>query len=362
MAIECDQIRDNQISWKGERPWHGKGVNVTKDATGAEMLIAASLNWRVQRRNLSMRDGMGIKALTEPLANFRAIVREDTDEVFQVAMAGYTPHQNEDIIDTFRAFCEAGKASIEVVGGLQGGRKIWALARLANDMLVSAGDAVSPFLLLASSHDGSISTVGKPTAVRVVCRNTWNAALYNDGGKRKNNEYRLSHRTAFNMKEKERAQRVMGMALEATQESVEMAKGFTRVALDRQGIIEYVKAVLGLDKKQQSVEGLSIIEQIALEEDVVSEGVAALEGRDSDGLNRMGRWIIESILDSPGSDLPGAEGTLWGAMNGFTHYVDHRRGRNPDSGLAGAWFGPGDALKTRAFEVAQNFATAGGRG
>jgi len=61
------RIQNNMMTWKSEKPWHGLGVQVDENATGAEMLIAAKLNWTVQRRSLAMRGNDGTGLLTDPL-------------------------------------------------------------------------------------------------------------------------------------------------------------------------------------------------------------------------------------------------------------------------------------------------------
>lgn len=52
-------IENNMMSYKGERPWHGLGVEVAPGTTGDEMLVAAKLDWLVQRRSLAMRTADG---------------------------------------------------------------------------------------------------------------------------------------------------------------------------------------------------------------------------------------------------------------------------------------------------------------
>ena len=57
------------------------------------------------------------------------------------------------------------------------------------------------------------------------------------------------------------------------------------------------------------------------------------------------------MLNGKGQDTKAARGTVWGALNGMTRYVDHeKQARSDESRLQAAWFGPGDALKTAAFK------------
>src|SRR5882672_3458902 len=180
------QIENNQLAYVAVNgaPWHGLGKPVELGATGEEMLVAASLNWRVQSRRLAMRgvtervldSGVRILAvdesrgmLTDELNNFRAIVRSDNDHVFQIAGDGYQLVQNLEVVNFFKEFCEAGHATMETVGALRDGAVVWALAKLntgaAFDISDSngfaTGDELNGYMLLATSHDGSLKTIGQ---------------------------------------------------------------------------------------------------------------------------------------------------------------------------------------------------------
>ena len=64
----------------------------------------------------------------------------------------------------------------ETAGSLQGGKKVWMLARLPRKYLI-AGDQVVPYLVIFNSHDGSSGVKVAMTPIRVVCQNTLNLAL-----------------------------------------------------------------------------------------------------------------------------------------------------------------------------------------
>jgi hypothetical protein len=140
-----------------------------------------------------------------------------------------------------------------------------------------------------------------------------------------------------------------------------MAELFSKIRLDGQGRIEFVRRLLG---------GEQVIEQIiadqapdSLLDSVIAETEkqqAAKAGKLPEE-TRVGKALIDSILFSPGADLESRENTLWGAINGVTHWVDHQRGRTQDSTLSGAWFGQGAAMKQAAVQVAYDMAGTGGR-
>lgn len=64
----------------------------------------------------------------------------------------------------------------ETAGSLQNGKKVWLLARLPENYIIS-GDRVIPYLVFSNSHDGSGSIKVAMTPIRVVCSNTLNLAL-----------------------------------------------------------------------------------------------------------------------------------------------------------------------------------------
>jgi len=63
--------------------------------------------------------------------------------------------------------------------------------------------------------------------------------------------------------------------------------------------------------------------------------------------------LMELFETGDGNDLPGVRGTLWGAYNAVTQWVDREsyspRTKEP---LKNIWFGQGRLLKERAYTVA----------
>jgi phage/plasmid-like protein (TIGR03299 family) len=319
------QIENNQLAYKGAVPWHGLGVAVPESATGAEMLTLAGLDWKVQRRAIAMRDAFGKEMLTGPLADFRAIVRSDNDTVFQVSSDRYKPVQNAEIVDFFREYCEAGHATMETVGALRDGAVVWALARLngGSTANLQGVDELRGYMLLATSHDGSLRTVGQPTQVRVVCANTLSAARAESDA---THTFSLKHSSKFDGKAKDNAREVMGMAIRQVAATNELADQLSRVTIDHDGWMEFMGKLLGED-------GL-------------------IDPKTAD-LSRVASDIQEATITSPGSNLATARGTLWGAVNGVTFFADHiARTRSQQNRVFSAWFGAGDGLKSRALETA----------
>lgn len=155
-----------------EKPWHGLGEMVQEAPTSADALRLAGLDWRVDSKPVQVCGGRKVDG-------FRANVRATDGAVLGMVSDRYRICQNTDAFD-FTDNLIGGEVRYETAGSLQGGRKIWLLAKLPDTSLL--GDAVEPYLCFTSSHDGSGAIRVCMTPVRVVCQNTLNIAL--SGAKR----------------------------------------------------------------------------------------------------------------------------------------------------------------------------------
>ena len=155
-----------------EKPWHGLGEMVQEAPTSADALRIAGLDWRVDSKPVQVCGGRKVDG-------FKANVRATDGAVLGMVSDRYRICQNTDAFD-FTDNLIGGEVRYETAGSLQGGRKIWLLAKLPDTSLL--GDAVEPYLCFTNSHDGSGAIRVCMTPVRVVCQNTLNIAL--SGAKR----------------------------------------------------------------------------------------------------------------------------------------------------------------------------------
>lgn len=354
------QIEKNQFAYVGAPAWHNLGHQVQVGTTGEQMLDLIGLNIRIQTRALAMRDAYGNRdnMLTKQLDEFRAVVRSDNDHVFQVVSKRYKPVQNIEIVNFFREFCDAGHADMETVGSLRDGAVIWAQAKLRDTTgyasTLMTGDKLLGHLLLATSHDGSIKTIGKPCQTRVVCGNTIAAAFGE-----KTATYSLKHSSTFGKMQKDEAKRVMGCAIEQVQATNAMAAKLASVNIDNSDWLEFMAGVVGKDNvyqaKDANVATVAPVASVASTRSSFLDQI--IDNQTESPLSRIVREIQEATISSPGSDLPSARGTLWGAVNGVTYYVDHaKRAHSDDNRQFAAWFGPGETMKNKAVAVAVEMA------
>jgi hypothetical protein len=63
------------------------------------------------------------------------------------------------------------------------------------------------------------------------------------------------------------------------------------------------------------------------------------------------KTFLELYESGQGADL--SRGSLWGAFNCVTEYVDHRMEGASESRLESVWFGRGEKMKLNAFQLAE---------
>lgn len=150
-----------------EKPWHGLGVEVQEALNSADALRMAGLDWEVKQRAIQVCGGSKIE-------NYKANVRSTDGAVLGVVSDRYQIVQNADAF-SFTDELIGGDVRYETAGSLQGGKKIWLLAKMPETKI--AGDAVEPYLCFSNTHDGSGSIRVCMTPIRVVCNNTLNLAM-----------------------------------------------------------------------------------------------------------------------------------------------------------------------------------------
>lgn len=151
-----------------EKPWHGLGTRVEEAPTSADALQLAGLDWEVSQTPIYTGKGEKVKG-------YKANIRSTDRHVLGVVTDRYKIIQNSEAFAFTDELLGAG-VRYETAGSLQGGKKVWLLARLPREFIIS-GERISPYLIFSNTHDGSGAVRVAVTPVRVVCNNTLNLAL-----------------------------------------------------------------------------------------------------------------------------------------------------------------------------------------
>ena len=151
-----------------ETPWHGLGTRVLTAPASKEALEVAGLNWKV------IQEPVYTEA-NELIEGYKANVRDSDRKVLGVVTNRYKVIQNEEAFSFTDSLLGEG-VRYETAGSLQGGKKVWLLARMPQDYIIT-GERISPYLVFSNTHDGSGAIKVALTPIRVVCNNTLNLAL-----------------------------------------------------------------------------------------------------------------------------------------------------------------------------------------
>ena len=177
-------------------PWHGLGTVVPDVLTAKEALVLAGLDWEVELRPLFCKVDQEVRLIAPEGGGEPELVRTDLDTPAELEVDGsfavvrdsdlsvlgvvggrYVPVQNHRAFDFFDGLVGSKEAKYETAGSLDGGRRVFMTARVPRDIKIGGADAVDLYLVLATSHDGSLALTAMVTPVRVVCQNTLNMAL-----------------------------------------------------------------------------------------------------------------------------------------------------------------------------------------
>lgn len=332
--LEADAVSGKiPMFYAGKLPWHGLGQSLEggRPATAAEAIQLAQLGWEAQKYGAYAF--VGGKYVQIP--DTYAVVREDTvglENPVVLTRGGktvssqYVPFQNASAFEFFDSVVGEGKAVYHTAGALRGGERVWILAKLPDTLSILGVDDVETYVLMVNSHNGSSAIQTMLTTVRVVCANTLRLAL--SSGLR---EVKIRH--SANAKEKiQEAARLMGIV---TKEVKEVEQVFTKMAstpfssFQAQGFFNtlYPAPLPGEDGKVSERARTNYEKRLASLTDIFARG--------------------------SGADLATTRGTLFGAFNAVTDYVDHfGRAVKPDVHMESVLFGHGDGLKQAAMQLA----------
>lgn len=311
------------IAFVGETPWHRLGQVLQPDADIATWAKSAGLAHTVHRSPVMFNDDDGVMQMN---ADRQVLYRSDTKKPLGVVGNRYNVVQPAEILNFFAKLAETNDFQLEVAGALNGGKRIWALAKCGEGAPIIGQDVVLPYLLLATSYDGSMATTAQPTVVRVVCNNTIEAALSTSAGR-----ITIPHNQRFD----ERETRLdLGIALTSFDRFIIEARQLAKREVNSTFAIEFLKELLPAAVSVKTVAGTKTVTPLAVEDTKAFKDIMAL-------------FHGEAL----GSDLPEARGSAWQLLNAVTQHVDHVAGRGDDSRLSSAWFGNGNALKNKAKDL-----------
>ena len=295
--VAAVEVYKDQASFASLRvpAWHNLGTVLENEVTTREMLEVAHLdNWNVRLEDITLPG----RSSTAFYATVRTNPFDGGNDVLGVVKERYRTYQNEDLFAFGDNLLDGGRW--ETAGSIKEGKVVFGSLALDREVVLDpsgANDKVNTYLLVHTSHDGSLSIQASVTPVRVVCQNTLNMALA--GAKQ---TYKIRHTAK--------------------------AEGRVQAAREALGIAH--KYVDAFEKEAATLYAAAVNDNLFF--DIIA---AAYPKPDEDVKGSQTKW--ENKVDSlftiwNGETETTIKGTAWGAYNALTERLDW--GRSPRNGNA----------------------------
>jgi phage/plasmid-like protein (TIGR03299 family) len=301
MAHELETVNGQTAFASLREPaWHGLGTVFTEEVSTAEMLKLAHLdNWNVRLEDVAIPEGFASDRSFSFVTRTNPFNSEQND-VLGVVGERYVPLQNEDLFD-FGDLMLDGGGRWETAGSIKGGRQVFGSLALERETVLDpngVSDKVNTYLLINTSHDGSVAIQASITPVRVVCANTLNLALK---GKAKQS-FKIRHTSTASGKVAQ-AREALGLANLYMNEFDKMAQEMISKEINKAKFDEIVALAYPAPEKDAKGSFKKYNDKIDL---------------------------IQSIYVGEYNNT--ISGTAWGAFNALTERLDwYRSGRGGDN-------------------------------
>ena len=291
-----------------EPAWHSLGTVFTEEVTTSEMLKLAHLNdWNVRLEDVTLP--------APSHRNYFAVVRTNPfdntkNDTLGVVGERYNVVQNEDLF-AFGDNILDGGGRWETAGSIKNGTVVFGSLALERETILDpngVSDKVNTYLLVHTSHDGSVAIQASITPVRVVCQNTLNLAI-GKRGKGAKQSFRIRHTSTVDGKIMA-AREALGLAQRYMDEFDVMANELYQLEVNDKQFFDIITAAYPKPEKD-------------------TKGAVTKWENKIDTLN--------SIYTGPTNNM--IAGTAWGALNALTERLDwyrSARGGNGESIAAAA--------------------------
>jgi len=308
------EIENGEVAFalRGKPAWHNLAnriFNQDEDVTTQTMLEEAKLaNWNVRLSPLTDH----ISESWNDVSDAQLVIRDNPfnggTDVLATVGKRYKPVQNEELFAFADAIHDANAdCRWESAGSLKKGKVVFGTVDIPRTMVLDpqgANDETKLYLIVWTSHDGSVAVQAAVTPVRVVCQNTLNLAMRNA-----KQSFKIRH-----------TQSVEGR-IQVARETLGLALGYFD-EFEKQAQALYTQSIT-------DAEFSKLIQTIYPKPEKDAKGA----------LKKWENKVV--LLDDLYHNSPtnaNIKGTKWGAFNALTERLDYfRSGRgNSETLMAGA--------------------------
>lgn len=314
------------MAYTGDKPWHGHGTYLPDTSDIDQMATIAGFDWEVKKSKVMYTLEGDDQNLLE-VKNRWVLHRSDNGKALSVMSSNFNITQPKAIVEFFRDTAAEGNFKLETMGMLKEGQVCWALARMDDSADFGGGDIHLPYLMMATSCDGTLANYAGFTDVRVVCWNTLSAACHYNAEGKPVGMIRVPHSTVFDM---EKVKQQLGLMAPTWEQYKRDSKDLIKRKVSREEAVKFF-----LDVLYPKVDEFDVSDEQAL----------------LDSKPKLAA-IINIFENGVGQSTKTAKNTAYGLLNAVTRFTDHEStGSNvsTDSRLRSAWFGQGNVTKQRAW-------------
>ena len=316
---------------RGKPAWHGlANVLFDKDehVETSTMLDSAKLsNWNIELEEI--QNPTGYRSHKSSYYVTRTNPFDNGKDILGVVGERYKVVQNEQLFD-FGDNLLHGGASWESAGSIKNGTIVFGSLVVPKEFTLDpsgANDKTTTYLLVHTSHDGSVSVQASITPVRVVCQNTLNLAI----GSVKQS-FKLRH-TATVEGKIQLARETLGLTIRYMDDFEKEAKALFETPINDKQVYDIITAVYPKPEEAKK---------------------ASLTKWD----NKI-NLVNDLYFDSPTN--ANIKGTAWGMFNALTERLDYfraeRKGNSENRFASASGFDPmTNAEKNKLFHQVKQLA------
>ena len=268
-----------------------------------QLLDQTNLNWTVKESPIftNFQDSV------IPIADKKALIREDNHAILGLHSDGYVPFQNYEMLELLDKVSQQTGLPIHRGGLFGNGKKVFIQLQSHEFRIQNVGgiwDTISGFVTGINSFDGSTSLSFGPSTKTISCQNTFFGAYKEMGTK-------IRHTKNMGVKIDEVCRRIEGVLVEE-RNNFDNIKRMSETSFEMNTLDSVIRTMFDLDR------------DVDLKDTDKMSGVTR---------NKLSRFYIDL-----NGELREKGNNVWGLMSGVTKYTTHSviKGDNSEKKMFGS--------------------------
>jgi len=269
----------------------------------AQLLDQTNLNWTVKESPIftNFQDSV------LPIADKKALIREDDHTILGLHSEGYVPFQNYEMLELLDKVSQQTGLPIHKGGLFGNGKKVYIQLQSHEFKIQNVGgvwDTISGYVTGINSFDGSTSLSFGPSTKTISCQNTFFGAYKEMGTK-------IRHTKNMGVKIDEVCRRIEGVLVEE-RNNFDNIKRMSETSFEMNTLDSVIRTMFDLDRD--------------------------VDLKDTDKLSGVTRNKLSRFYIDLNGELREKGNNVWGLMSGVTKYTTHSvvKGDNSEKKMFGS--------------------------